>query len=479
MSTVHAQKAQKTHKIQKGATKGDKAESSQKAVSAEVGAVGHSGEDASNVSSQQPTQQQQYWEATTAGQAWFDLCSALPGLQYLSAVQTSSSVEEMPYELRPSMDNVCAALSVLLGLRRQGSGTVSNDTASAESQRPWSLKDIEVSWNDVVRTQQQLDVGSAREIAVTQGVVRFRAPFSDTEMITREVGSISFVGGRQSIDIELEGAHQLAMVKHRLGRGSVDQGVWTAKMVEAIRQSYEQRVRSVVLASPDATVPVPGDTYVIQQALESAVLGDRKLTTLATVLSAYPQCLKSSQLDGLIVDALLTSRWGEERRTGADFGNTGAGSADGGTVLSVTDASLTSADAKTQALESVQMTLQALAVIAHCSDAQQTAQLVRWMLQEAPSDVTPLQLAPALLRIDPAVRGQSAFQHELKELFATTATGTAKVLGKALLFDTPQCPSKSFFALLGRGGDQGQWTLKEMWWLLRAYAQYSFTGGSR
>jgi hypothetical protein len=423
----------------------------------------------------------QYWD-TSAGQAWFDLCSALPGVGYLSTVKPDGG-SEVHYELQPNMANVCATLGVLLGLKRETDMVVG---------RPWSMKDIEHCWNNHVRSHAQGDTSgeAAREIVTTQGVVRFRAPFSDTEMIARDVGSVAFVGGRHSLDIELESAHQLATVKHRLGSGGSEGGgggaegtasVWNSVMAEQLRTQYERDVRRLLSdtaqviglgSSVTASVGAP----LVSTALQSTVLGDQKLTTLLSVLRDNSLHNSPSQrVDALIIDALLTARWGEERRSGVILAHTNNSGDNTGAVLSVTDASLTSADAKLRTQESVQMTLQALRLIAHCRDARLAAQLVRWVLQEAPTEVTVAKIASALLCIEPSVRNQTAFQQELKDLYNPDATlensSTASVLGFALRFGADDVNMKSLLASLFKVG--GGLTLPHKLLLCRLYLQHS------
>jgi hypothetical protein len=422
----------------------------------------------------------QYWEATTAGQAWFDLCSALPGVGYLSTVKLNGG-SEVHYELQPNMANVCATLGVLLGLKREP------DTAVG---RPRSMKDIEHCWNNHVRSHAQGDTSgeAAREIVTTQGVVRFRAPFSDTEMIARDVGSVAFVGGRHSLDIELESAHQLATVKHRLGSGGSEGGgaessasVWNNAMVEQLRTRYEGDVRRVLSDTAQVIgigsgVTASSSAQFVCTALQSTVLGDQKLTTLLALLRDNSlNYSPSPRVDALIIDALLTARWGEERRTGAIIAHTSNGGENTGAVLSVTDASLTSADAKLRTQESVQMTLQALRLIAHCRDARLAAQLVRWMLQEAPTEINVAKIASALLCIEPSVRNQTAFQQELKDLYNPDATlensSTASVLRFALRFGADDVNMKSLLATLFKVG--GGLTLPHKLLLCRLYLQHS------
>ena len=364
----------------------------------------------------------QYWETTTAGRVWFDLCSELPEAGYLSATSDGRL-----YELKPNMLNVCAAVRVLLGA-----------SSSTESQELWKLKDLEVFWNEhVARLSKDVGAGSVRPILTTEGNLRFRAPFSDTETINRELGSIQFVGGRNAIDIELEAAHQLATVKHRLCSDPTKQ-LWSADAKRSFLNYIPSRSS---LEDTDVAV---------RSVVQSAVLGDALLINLLKemrLLRATPSTDRylgaaSPERDQRILQALLAARWGEERRQGSDNTDT-----DGNALpLSVTDASLTTADAKRQVESSVQMSKSALELVTYCKDVKQLAQLVRWVLQEAPPELCVEDIAAILLKIPPEVRSAPAFTSIMDGLLSS-GEERGILLKQVLSFGTADCPAKRKFLL--------------------------------
>jgi hypothetical protein len=388
-----------------------------------ISQIGSSSSGDQGTDSQVPATKQ-YWEATSAGATWFQLCSALPGLNYLSRAPST----QQEYELKPTMRNVCAALSMLLGLTPQGSSALSNEGIS--------LKQLEEQWNHHIDDSVRKDgaMGSAKKIVTSEGIVRFRAPFSDTEMINREVGKISYIGGRHALEIELESAHQLATVKHRLGASKT--AVWSTVLVSSLQRSYEKQVECV-LQNGEMSTP---ETDIVAL---SALLGDRKLHSLLAQLTKYKEhrsawsSAQQSAVDALVVDALTAARWGEERLSGSDIGETGNGG-----VLSVTDASLTSAEAKLRQQAAIKMTLQALELVTYCADAATVAHAVRWMLQEAPTDVTAEQVVDQLLHVPGRIRESAVFQSMLRTL-GPKENGAGLLLQKALSFGTVHCPFTS------------------------------------
>jgi hypothetical protein len=300
-----------------------------------------------------------------------------------------------------------------------------------------SLKQIEEQWNNHIDQSILLGGNTMEEmkrIATTEGIVRFRAPFSDTEMINREVGKISFIGGRHALEIELESAHQLATVKHRLGAGET--AIWSAALMSSLQGAYERQVESALQGGEVSANLIENVTF-------SALLGDRKLQSLVSLLTKYKdqRSIRSVEqqraVDKLVTDASTAARWGEERLSGSDIGDT----ANGG-VLSVTDASLTSAEAKLRQQAAVQATLQALEAITHCRKAAAVAHLTRWMLQEAPSNVTVEQVADRLLRLPVQIRGNSEFHHMLCTL-GQKEHSPGLLMQKVLSFGTADCPFSS------------------------------------
>lgn len=398
-------------------------------------------------------QQAQYWEATTAGRAWFHLCSELPGSDYLSS--TSSASGNRQYELQPNMRNVCATVCALLGVAENagasGASGASADspsivasalitsTTSTISSASWRLKDLETYWNQHC---EHLHLPH-RKIATTEGTVRFRAPFSDTETINREVGTIQFVQGQRSaIDIELESNHQLATVKHRL---CVDPAMrlWNAKNRDLFAQFWQ------TLVGKDAkSCSLGGSCFSFADSsfvVASAVLNDNMIETLLTALQMQrpeqqPQSAentKEDHVDSLVVQALLSCRWGEERRQVTDSTDPNSSS-----TLSVTDASLTTADAQRQQQQSIRMTVSALKLLAYVKDERILASLVRWILQEAPNEVGIESLAAALLHLPHNVRLDKKFHSVLATIYEAQQ---AALIQQMVLVGTEQCPAQSLF----------------------------------
>ena len=398
----------------------------------------------------------QYWETTTAGRVWFDLCSELPGVGYLS-----STSDHRQYELQPNMINVCAALRVLLGATAKqpprelqslpkDSLNASAPEASEPPQSLWKLDALERFWNAHVLQLTSLHKHCPlRPIRTSESTLRFRAPFSDTETITRELGNIQFVGGRNAIDIELESAHQLATVKHRL---CVDptMRLWDAQA----RAPYGSYI-ALASATPASLCNESGvsNEAAVAGVVCSAVLGDTLLNTLledihqaesaSDKIVTVELSIASPQRDRRIVQALVATRWGEERRQGSDNKDTDGDSA----PMSVTDASLTTADAKRQTESAVKMTLQALQLVSYCQDVTLMAQLVRWMLQEAPPQLPLDALAKTFLTsYTPQVRASPAFQAMIKAHLGTD-NEEGVLLNRLVNIGTEICPSKDKFGL--------------------------------
>lgn len=402
----------------------------------------------------------QYWEATTAGRAWFQLCSELPHSLYLSTTS-----DNRQYELKPTMLNVCDTIRTLLGAERadapkdaqvphppsiapasvttagttSGKATIeaiiitaadASTVSSTHSSLPWKLKDLEQYWNEHCTKRNH----PHRKIVTSEGILRFRAPFSDTETINREIGTIQYVTGKAAaIDIELESSHQLATVKHKL---CVDpaQRLWGAQNRDVFARYWQNVVTNGENVTTDGTDEVCG-------AAVSAVLHDNMLSTLLTSLQQRQHSRTApDHYDTLITQALLSARWGEERRHLTDSADPHT------TTLSVTDASLTSADAQRQLQQSIHMTVSALKLIAHKRDATHIVPLVKWMLQEAPTEMGIETLAAALLQLPPHVRVDSKF-HTM--LATTYEAQQAALMQQMVLIGTEQCPSKSLFTKCG------------------------------
>ncbi len=454
ISTMPAPVGRKVKKIAKSdpaPASGDKADKKEESVATEATAIADASASVATA--------KQYWETTTAGRVWFDLCSERPGVGYLS-----STSDQRRYELQPNMINVCAALRVLLGAAADPStseqtapkvsaksANTSAPDVSAASQSLWKLDALERFWNTHVLQLTSLSKHCPlRPIRTTESTLRFRAPFSDTETITRELGSIQFVGGRNAIDIELESAHQLATVKHRL---CVDptMRLWNVQA----RAPYASYIAtSTAIAAPKSGgSDVTKEVAAVAGVACSAVLGDALLKTLLKdIQQAVSTASKgghaelsspSSQRDRRIVQALMATRWGEERRQGSDNKDTDEDAA----PMSVTDVSLTTADAKRQVESAVNMSVQALRLVSHCHDVTLLTQLVAWMLQEAPPQLSFDALATTFLSsYSPQVRGSPAFQAMIQ-----THLGTDNEEGvlfcRMINIGTEKCPSKNKFGL--------------------------------
>jgi hypothetical protein len=343
---------------------------------------------------------QQYWESTSAGKFWFELCSELPGSAYLSATSAGT-----PYELQPTMRNVCSTVGTLLGARRGAVATAPpTDTArgggrdtrtQGDTSTQWRLKDLEEFWNREVRVEP-----TRLRIATSEDMLHFRAPFSDTETIHRELGTISMIDSaghnRFSIEIELEKSHQLATVKHKTGETAPK--LWNAEAREIFADNWTKIVQSGVVALSAGRKSI--DLFQRNSffsVLQSACLGDSMMFTLRQQLHAVPSetmAHNSPQLDALIKQSLLSARWGEEQR-----GSTTSLSGENIGVVSATDASLTSANAKKQLQYSIAKTLCALELLGHVQDVSVQATGLCWMLREAPQECTVEELAAVLLPV--------------------------------------------------------------------------------
>ena len=212
------------------------------------------------------------------GKEWFDLCSELPGCSYLS--HTS---DLRYYELRPSMRNVSRALGLLL----------------AGEQSSWSsLRDLESYWNALHNGQPNSNEG--RCIRTTENVVHFRAPLSDTEKIYRDVGTLSIGGSSFEMQIELEEAHNLATVRYR--QKDSFRSPWRE------RDLYSQFVSAWQLKSINHNeLPSSAELNIAMTMIQSALLSDG-------LIQALHRCLPNIVIPrAVLLHALLSARWGEER----------------------------------------------------------------------------------------------------------------------------------------------------------------------
>jgi len=70
-----------------------------------------------------------------------------------------------------------------------------------------------------------------------QGLLNFRAPFSDTEKIQREIGSIEFLDRNHKIEIEIEESHGLASVKHKCI--DLNSGLWAGEAYDTVLRHWK------------------------------------------------------------------------------------------------------------------------------------------------------------------------------------------------------------------------------------------------
>lgn len=281
------------------------------------------------------------------GQRWFDLCSGLSGCLYLSSTSDGSR-----FELRPTMRNVCTALGTLLGC--------SHDCHS--------LDDVAEYWNSL---------SGRAAIAVDQRLALLRAPFSDTEKIVREVGSVRFARG-DCMEIELEDAHGLATVRHSRGLGA--DSVWSlSSLTAAMGEQWRRSLRG-------------GEEYAhpLTRLLRAAVLSDDMLVACGEL-----GCADGRQL----VQALLACRWGEERALGL-------ASVLAGGARSETDGALAARLGAESEASSQRLTLLALRLLRTSPLGPLSAEAINWTLRMSSPGLAAESIAAALCRLDHALELQ-------------------------------------------------------------------------
>eukprot|EP01040_Poterioochromonas_malhamensis_P006749 gene6749-7272_t len=229
---------------------------------------------------------------TSAGFAWYQLCSNLPDCEYLC------SIDDERYELRPSMKNVCRVLGKLLN---------SSPMPNAFDSLVWNqLQDVAQFWNNL---PHQLD--DSNHIKVKESRNIYRAPYSDTEKVYRDVGSIEFIRhenessnnaitgfalNNYDLEIELEEAKQLAVVKYRRADSSSS----------PISSMFVDRsILSPLQEDSHSSKNNPLTTF-IPRLLQSIVFQDQLL------LKAYSSSSSLSYPASFTLFTLLSSKWGEE-----------------------------------------------------------------------------------------------------------------------------------------------------------------------
>lgn len=272
--------------------------------------------------------------ASNLGQDWFSACSSLTGCDYLSQCANGDR-----YELRPTMRNVCSAVGSLLGIPSCS----------------WtSLKELQTYWCN--------HVGINSAIQVEEGITTFRAPFSDTETIRREVGKLRIPQNNMELSIELEDAHSLATVRHsRLSTQLLfgNESVVFRKLCQELDKE--------AVDSPN------GLRSLYLRIVSAAVFKDYMLYT----------CPETPSL-GRLVHSLLSCSWGEER--------SGDVLVDGNGFVSVSDGAMSNAaKLKNEAME-IDLGMIALRKIRQTSaNSQLCSQLLEYALRDWVHPATPFQ----------------------------------------------------------------------------------------
>lgn len=286
---------------------------------------------------------------SSAGAAWFQLCSNLPRCEYLchmevtpqgapravhvntakpSPTAASSLVES--YELAPNLPNVCRALQQLL--------CPPLDVVPHDTTEPWTrLEHVAAFWNahiDALSTSvTAAGLSSAasasssspprdwsrNKIRVEQSRSIFRAPLSDTEMIYRDIGTVHVRGSPFLMQAELEPAHQLAAVKFvraPAAAGSQEQRLWQQPL------RLQQSLAAVTAPRDHTASKDTADFRGIQPqellSLFQGILFPNQLMTVAPSTAAvattpvHTAALSLSQFHQWR-HLLLSAKWGEEK----------------------------------------------------------------------------------------------------------------------------------------------------------------------
>ena len=278
--------------------------------------------------------------SSSSSQEWFNLCSELPTADYLTKSSDGSQ-----YELRPSMPNVCRVLGLLLGVST-----------------PWrSLEELELFWNK--------KVFHSSRIKTSQSILLFRAPFSDTEKITRELGAINFMDRDYTLEIELEDAHGLAAVKNKR-RISSESTLWSyPKLLTSLQNNHVKAGHSMA-------------QDILLHLLRASVLNDSYL-------------LKYGPRDAYfgLLHPFLATRWGEER-LGVKLSEEGG--------ISATNESVAAPVARARAAQEELLAHRALELVMHLPFEKKhqdyQVKLLAWVLDYAATESSPENIAIALRR---------------------------------------------------------------------------------
>jgi hypothetical protein len=272
-----------------------------------------------------------------------------------------------------------------------------------------SLKDLATYWNQ----QHQLSStsGSLSAIEVEQSILSFRAPFSDTEKIHREIGSIRFLGRNYQLDIELEDSHGLAAVKHRrIGNTGVIQS-----LTKTVHDYWLQQRQHITSGQPPVT-----DIFLLT--LQSLLLNDSMVDALHIDMKA-----RERSSDQVVIAALLSAQWGEERnavRTTDEGGLTAVGA-------------VTNSIATAEAAKSRTLGRQALELVLNLSsstklESDRRASLFAWVLTTCAGDLNAEDISRLLFLVPDAAEGFNAEQVQT----ALTKRPDHKLLTAMLLRDS-------------------------------------------
>lgn len=280
---------------------------------------------------------------SSAGAAWFQLCSNLPRCEYLCHVEVTpqgvpqavhvNTAKPSPtaapsvvesYELAPNLPNVCRALQQLLCPPLDG------------TLKPWTrLEHVATFWNAHI---DALSTGgtatgvsfasftssspprdwSRNKIRVAQSRSIFRAPLSDTEMIYRDIGTVHVCGSPFLMQAELEPVHQLAAVKFvraASAEGSQEQGLWQQPL--RLQQSLAAVTTPLVHTASKVTADYRGIQPQEWLSLFQGILFPNQLMTVAPSTSAvatpvHTAAVSLSQFHQWR-HLLLSAKWGEEK----------------------------------------------------------------------------------------------------------------------------------------------------------------------
>eukprot|EP01038_Epipyxis_sp_PR26KG_P012893 gene12893-17277_t len=229
------------------------------------------------------------------GQEWFNICSQLGnGCEYLSITPKGK-----PYELRPTLRNICKALGLLL----EGSQT----------------------WNTLHHLRNFLIKNNNNSLLfeVDEKIVSFRAPFSDTEMIHREIGIIRYLDLNRELVIELEDSHGLASMRHNIINSF---GMaWTGQPLYNTFWNHWLIRNQIVVASNNNKMDDSNNydqnhnmllSYSMMiQVMHSTLFNDQMLKHWKFVYKAPLNTTQALSNLCLCSNILLSTRWAEERNS--------------------------------------------------------------------------------------------------------------------------------------------------------------------